>query len=205
MENKENPIDFYLNIDLDFYSKSKNEIKKVSKQTEELREAESRNINTYKKDAHDIYRFYDKKDQELEYYKNHYEVYLKALRDIVEWDNSKESFWGSPFERAENALKFRKDFMFVDYGTEIKESMPWEVKYKLYLRSEGWHKKRTLAFIKYGTKCTKCKSEKNIQVHHKTYKNVFNERIEDLDVLCGKCHKEEHASDPFWHCNKHPK
>lgn len=75
--------------------------------------------------------------------------------------------------------------------------------YKKYLRSEKWQKKRQAVFEralknansdnKFGV-CERCgyKPWKPcLQVHHKTYDNVFNEPLEDLELLCPNCHKEE--------------
>ena len=39
-------------------------------------------------------------------------------------------------------------------------------------------------------KCEKCGSEENIVIHHK---NGYNNSLNDLEILCKKCHGEEHA------------
>jgi 5-methylcytosine-specific restriction endonuclease McrA len=50
---------------------------------------------------------------------------------------------------------------------------------------------RHKAFITWGRECDKCKSTKNLTVHHLngdiTKNNVFN-----LQVLCKECHKKKH-------------
>jgi len=63
--------------------------------------------------------------------------------------------------------------------------------YNEYLLSDIWISKRDL-LIKIRKKCEKCGSEKNLCVHHLTYENVGDEKMEDLMVLCLKCHKEIH-------------
>ncbi len=45
--------------------------------------------------------------------------------------------------------------------------------------------------------CAKCSSTKNLEVHHKTYKNdrrmAWEYEDSDLEVLCSKCHGAEHG------------
>lgn len=65
-------------------------------------------------------------------------------------------------------------------------------KYYQYLQSKQWKQKKEYALEYYGRNCGACGSKYNIQVHHKTYKNVFNETMEDLMLLCERCHRKEH-------------
>jgi 5-methylcytosine-specific restriction endonuclease McrA len=67
--------------------------------------------------------------------------------------------------------------------------------YKKYLKSASWRLKKQELFNIVGRNCEKCGSKKNIEVHHLHYKNIFKEKIEDLKVLCDKCHKKEHGID----------
>lgn len=61
-------------------------------------------------------------------------------------------------------------------------------KYKAYLLSDEWKAKREARKKKDGYKCKRCRSTKNLQVHHLTYKRIFNERLSDLVTTCDKCH-----------------
>lgn len=58
--------------------------------------------------------------------------------------------------------------------------------------SDEWASIKLDLFLIRGRKCEICSSEKNIQVHHKTYKNIFNENPEDLVVVCNNCHVKLH-------------
>lgn len=75
--------------------------------------------------------------------------------------------------------------------------------YKKYLQSKKWQEKRIKVFEraksnanssnKYGI-CERCGYEPKrncLQVHHKTYIHLFNEPLEDLELLCPNCHKAE--------------
>jgi 5-methylcytosine-specific restriction endonuclease McrA len=57
-------------------------------------------------------------------------------------------------------------------------------KYKLYLKTKEWGEKRREAKRHAHFLCESCGSKNNLQVHHKTYKNIFHEKPEDLIVLC---------------------
>lgn len=67
--------------------------------------------------------------------------------------------------------------------------------YNLYLKSPEWFEKRNAVLQRDQYKCRNCDSKKNIQVHHKTYANVYNERLTDLVTLCDECHKKYHAEE----------
>ena len=75
-------------------------------------------------------------------------------------------------------------------------------KYYNYLRSPEWQKKRRAVIERsranapgsnpYG-RCELCNYSPFrpgvLQVHHKTYENIFNEPLEDLVLVCVNCHK----------------
>ena len=64
--------------------------------------------------------------------------------------------------------------------------------YTNYMRSITWRIKRQMAFAYYGKTCVLCGATSRLQVHHRTYKRLGHERLTDLIVLCGTCHKRHH-------------
>lgn len=64
--------------------------------------------------------------------------------------------------------------------------------YKEYLFSEKWSVIKAAVLKKYGT-CTVCGESEQLEVHHKTYKNIFNEKLEDLTLLCKYHHMVAHG------------
>lgn len=69
--------------------------------------------------------------------------------------------------------------------------MNYWTEYSKYLRSEAWRLKRQRALNTKGRWCRGCLSRiKVLQVHHKTHKNVPNEPLSDLEILCVDCHRE---------------
>ena len=58
-------------------------------------------------------------------------------------------------------------------------------RYKKYLDSEDWKKKRALKNPK---RCGICASTNNLNVHHLNYRNWTDVKPSDLRVLCNRCH-----------------
>lgn len=75
--------------------------------------------------------------------------------------------------------------------------------YRNYLKSDAWKRKRQEALSHYGNECQVGRRARNegfypnckgaLHVHHKHYRNLGNERMEDLTVLCRKHHKRKHT------------
>lgn len=72
---------------------------------------------------------------------------------------------------------------------EILLAMP----YTEYLQSEHWKQKREAALIAAEYRCQLCYSDKNLEVHHRTYERRGCERPSDLTVLCHTCHCQFHG------------
>lgn len=68
-----------------------------------------------------------------------------------------------------------------------------QLNYREYLKTEHWKETREKALKRAGYKCQVCGYDKNLQVHHNTYKNIGHEDPTDLVVLCWKCHKTFHG------------
>ena len=47
----------------------------------------------------------------------------------------------------------------------------------------------------FNNQCYKCKSKKNLHLHHLNYDNLYYEEFEkDIILLCKNCHNKEHAN-----------
>jgi len=60
-------------------------------------------------------------------------------------------------------------------------------RYKSYARSMHWfllshNKKKSVG------KCERCGTTEKLQSHHLRYKNLYDVKMEDLMVLCQRCH-----------------
>lgn len=66
-------------------------------------------------------------------------------------------------------------------------------RYQDYLYSQKWQDKRSEALERDGFTCQKCRKARATQVHHKTYKRMYRERLSDLMSVCDDCHKRIHG------------
>jgi len=64
--------------------------------------------------------------------------------------------------------------------------------YREYLKSDTWKIKRDKVIKRANNWCEICRVNRAWQVHHKTYKRIFRERLSDLIATCETCHKAEH-------------
>ena len=70
--------------------------------------------------------------------------------------------------------------------------MKRDKQYIAYLNSKAWKAKKKLMFGKFGKSCQACRNTKKIDVHHLHYRNFGDELLQDLMVLCRKCHSDVH-------------
>lgn len=64
--------------------------------------------------------------------------------------------------------------------------------YETYLKSKKWTDFKAKVIGMRGFNCELCKSQKNIQLHHLTYERLGKEDINDVMILCKKCHEKAH-------------
>lgn len=70
--------------------------------------------------------------------------------------------------------------LFINYSDKDKVE-------EEYFKSEKWKIIRQNALKKSKYKCEICGNIANLEVYHKNYHNVGNEKDDDLIVLCNKC------------------
>lgn len=63
---------------------------------------------------------------------------------------------------------------------------------KLYMKSSSWKQKRERILYRDCYMCVSCLSSDQLEIHHKTYKRLGNEKDSDLVTLCRKCHQRQH-------------
>ncbi len=72
--------------------------------------------------------------------------------------------------------------------------------YRKYLNGTEW-RERSKNFRKRTKDCERCGRVTNLSVHHLHYKSLGRELDGDVEVLCWKCHKEQHKireKDRIW-------
>ncbi len=70
-------------------------------------------------------------------------------------------------------------------------------KYYEYLKSDEWRAKRDLVLQRDNFTCQNCKLVPADDVHHISYRTIYNEILDDLMSVCRHCHLEIHKSF-FW-------
>jgi len=85
-------------------------------------------------------------------------------------------------------IKQRQWDYLLDYLREYKMT------YQEYLQTPHWKDVRSRFWKSklHNSRCYACGAIENLQVHHKTYKRIGKERLNDFVLLCGNCHKETH-------------
>lgn len=69
-----------------------------------------------------------------------------------------------------------------------KEKQEWLKNYAIYLSSIEWKQKRLKVLERDRFICQGCLNNKANEVHHLTYKHVYNEFLFELISLCKPCH-----------------
>lgn len=88
-------------------------------------------------------------------------------------------------------LERKKSKIYNDF-IELSNKEKRKADYKEYLNSDHWKEIRLKALSRAGNRCQLCSSTNSLNVHHNTYKNVGNENLKDLVVLCRECHAKFH-------------
>ena len=68
--------------------------------------------------------------------------------------------------------------------------------YDEYLKSPHWQRMATLARERAGNRCQVCNADGLMEVHHRTYERMGHESLNDLTVLCPRCHALYHEAMP---------
>lgn len=64
--------------------------------------------------------------------------------------------------------------------------------YLSYLQSSHWKAFRKKFFESHWRRCIGCHVTKKLHLHHKTYKNLGQEKDSDVCILCKRCHFKLH-------------
>jgi len=71
-----------------------------------------------------------------------------------------------------------------------------EMRYDLYLQTAEWKTLRRLKMESASHRCQVCNTDAGpLEVHHRTYERRGRERLDDLTVLCRRCHQSHHDAE----------
>lgn len=77
--------------------------------------------------------------------------------------------------------------------TDWREIKDPEEKRHAYHASREWGLKREAVFTRCHGLCERCQRHPAEGVHHLTYRRLYNERLEDLQGICHRCHDFIHG------------
>lgn len=76
--------------------------------------------------------------------------------------------------------------------------------YRTYLQSEHFRFLRAMLIVRESGFCQRCQNRpndfKHLHVHHLTYDRIGEEDPEDIELLCSRCHYDEHhmTAQEYW-------
>lgn len=73
-----------------------------------------------------------------------------------------------------------------------------------YLQSPMWQAKREIVLKRDKHQCVVCGTDSTLEIHHITYANLGNERIDQLVTLCRKHHQEVHDKYGYDRTTEYP-
>lgn len=87
--------------------------------------------------------------------------------------------------------------------------MHWHQKYRLYItQSPRWRQIRWCKLLEQNFHCERCRRTYEdgitLEVHHRTYRRLYRELMQDLEVLCNECHRHHHRKGPDPLINRAP-
>lgn len=88
-------------------------------------------------------------------------------------------------------LKTEEYEMLKERLSKAKQKKRQELLRKYY-KSEAWKEKRILVLRRDDYTCQSCLIQEATEVHHKSYRFLFNEPLFDLVSVCHNCHKQIH-------------
>lgn len=92
----------------------------------------------------------------------------------------------------EKHIKYHLSRLGYDSYHDYLQSSHWLEKRKYFFE----HSQRIIAMRRNGGVCCEfCKLKTKVNLHHKTYERLGNERTTDLIILCDDCHNTIHDMD----------
>lgn len=93
--------------------------------------------------------------------------------------------------------KTYEDMLSFDINWDILSCEIKTYEYTRFLNTEYWRLIRGKKIEEAGARCSQCHKADRLEVHHTTYEHHGNElhHLDDLVVLCRKCHRKIHSRE----------
>ena len=177
---------------IDGFLPKKNELKKLEKDLETLKNCNHENTDFY---------YIVKSNKEYAYMelcslcgerKDKSKTWIKASAIPTDATIIKYT------DEIKKAFSDKKNIIISEIN-KIKYAIDMSVKYQAYLKyleSPEWDEKRRMRLYfnknNFLGKCEICGKNEATQIHHMTYSRLYNEWVFDLAALCSTCHKRIH-------------
>ena len=109
-----------------------------------------------------------------------------TVYSVIEYKELKASYQSKITEWYE----YQKNLRYEQFERDSDEERQ---KYKEYLRTDKWHKKRRAVLARDEGLCQACLTRQATQVHHTTYDRKYDEPCFDLVSVCRECHVKIHG------------
>lgn len=110
--------------------------------------------------------------------------YCKACKNFTE-----DGYSGCGLKKA--TARYGYDPVMAAINQDECEIKPRRANYQQYMQSAEWFHKRQTVLLRSGGKCEICGNDAR-DVHHKNYKNLGAEHMNDLQAVCRDCHTKIH-------------
>lgn len=105
--------------------------------------------------------------------------------------NVRGEFFSERFNQWKNEKQSEGNYIY-EISKQLKFLKSTYYQYLQYLQCEQWRAVRLLALERDKWICQLCKKVRATEVHHLTYINLGNEKLEDLISYCNICHLLKH-------------
>lgn len=126
-------------------------------------------------------------------------VFLLCLFIFIDKSTTKPKEEEEEWQRSPNAVK-KPETHSIESESELYEKSERKKfdkqQYKDYLKTLQWFDLKMEVYKRDSYRCRQCHkdlSKFNGEVHHTHYDNIYNEKLEDLVLVCPECHELIHT------------
>ena len=100
------------------------------------------------------------------------------------------------FKNKQYVQELTKEFLADSQKYFDEQQSRFNKTYHAYLKSVDWQKLKFAVYERDNYRCKQCQrslAKMNGNVHHTTYVNVYDESLDDLELVCKDCHQLIHS------------
>ena len=115
---------------------------------------------------------------------------------FIQFDDNLSKSWSAEYKNGKDTIS-KKYESLIEEAIKLNEQKNDDFfkEYNKYLESEKWHNKRLKVLERADYLCEGCRENEATEVHHLSYKHVFDELLFELVAVCNSCHTFIHKED----------